>query len=111
MYDLISVNFDDGLSEKGKIIITMFYASYCPFCSMFSYIFERQAKNPKYVFAKADITDDDNPFWERYNIKVVPTLIAFRDGEEIIRKDAILNIGLNEKDLTTFLETLQKLFP
>jgi len=111
MYNSIFINFDGVFSEKGKIIITVFFASYCPFCLRFSSIFEKQIENAKYVFAKADITDDDNPFWERYNIKAIPTLIAFKDGEEIMRIDAIPNVGLNEHDLTTFLEALQKKFP
>jgi thiol-disulfide isomerase/thioredoxin len=110
MYDSIFVNFDESFSEEEKIIVTVFFASYCPFCVRFSPIFEKRARQAKYVFAKADITDDDNPFWNRYNIKVVPTLIAFKDGEEIMRKDGILGVGLDEHDLSTFLHTLQQIF-
>jgi thiol-disulfide isomerase/thioredoxin len=109
MFDSISLDFDKGIFKEGKLVIVVFFASYCPFCSEFSDIFQEQTRNTEYVIAKADITDDNNPFWEIYDIKAVPTIIAFKDEKEIERKDSILGVGLNKKDLETFLKNLQTL--
>ncbi len=111
VFDSLSLNFDENIIKEGKLVVVVFFASYCPFCSEFSDTFEKQTRNTEYVIAKADITDDDNPFWETYDIKVVPTIVAFKDGKEIERKGSILGVGLNKKDLDTFLKNLQKLYP
>jgi len=111
MFYSISLNFDENLPKKGKLIIVVFFASYCPFCSEFSSTLEKQTGKTDYVWAKADITDDNNVFWETYNIKTVPTIIAFKDGKEVARKDAILGVGLSKEDLTMFLKNLKQLIP
>ncbi|MCL5316827.1 MAG: thioredoxin family protein [Thaumarchaeota archaeon] len=84
----------------------MFYATYCPFSRRFAPIFEQYSRNPKYRFAKADITDDNNPLWDKYNIPVVPTVIAFKNGVEAGRRNAVPGLGLKETDLISLLKQI-----
>lgn len=103
MFDSITMKLDMvPLSEKLTVVV--FYTSYCPFCRDFSRIFEENARNSQFLFSKADITDDDNPLWDRYNIKVVPTVIVLKSNQEIARLDGILGVGLNKKDFKNLLE-------
>jgi len=87
MLEKVKVVFSDELTQTDTPVIALFYATYCPFCQRFAAIFEKHSTNQPYVFAKADITDDSSPYWERYNINYVPTLIAFRNGQVIARRD------------------------
>ena len=84
--------------------MAMFHTTYCPFCRRFRPIFERYSGDSGHVFAVVDITDDDNPLWDRYKIGAVPTVIAFKDGEEIGRRDSVLGVGLSEVDLKSLLQ-------
>jgi thiol-disulfide isomerase/thioredoxin len=104
MFDSITATFDKiPLGEKLTVVV--FYASYCPFCKDFSKIFEK-ARNLQFLFSKADITDDDNPLWEKYEIKVVPTVIVFKGRKDIARLDGILGVGLNENSFKKFLKNI-----
>ena len=105
MFDSIKTAFDKvSLDEKPNVVV--FYASYCPFCRDFSKIFEENVENSQFVFSKADITDDDNPLWEKYEIKVVPTVIVFKGRKEIARLDGILGVGLNKNGFKKFLKSI-----
>jgi thioredoxin 1 len=105
MIQVTTNNFSEKILKSSRPTVTLFSTTYCPFVSSFDRIFE-EYKSPIYEFAKVDITDDDNPLWERYDIEVVPTLIAFKDGKEIGRKDAALGVGLSEEDLKDLLQEI-----
>jgi thioredoxin 1 len=75
----------------------LFFASWCPFCREFYVTFEAAAKNRGISWSSADISDDNNPLWESFNIEVVPTLIIFKEGEAVFRRDGVRGRGLSEK--------------
>jgi len=106
MFEHIKAVFDESLHRDGRIVVVVFYASYCPFCLQFSSYMKKHSSNTLFLFAKADVTDDDSPLWGKYHLATVPTLIAFKDGEEIARKEAPLGVGLDEDDFVTFLSQL-----
>jgi hypothetical protein len=54
----------------------------------------------------ANITDDENPMWEKYQVEAVPTLLVFKNGKEISRRDAILGVGLTEEDIISLLKEI-----
>ncbi|OHE55105.1 MAG: hypothetical protein A3K61_01170 [Thaumarchaeota archaeon RBG_16_49_8] len=100
----------DALLEKTlkdeRPVVIMFYATYCPYSRRFAPIFEQYSRDPHYTFAKADITDDDNPLWDKYDIPAVPTVIAFKNGLEAGRRNAVHGFGLTEEDFTALLKQL-----
>lgn len=104
MLEKVKVVFSDESAQEDRPIIALFYATYCPFCVRFAPIFEKHGVNQPYIFAKADITDDTHPYWERYSINYVPTVIAFKRGEIVARRDAKRGIGLKEDDLLSLLK-------
>jgi len=97
---------------NGKDIITrtpiavLFHAEWCPFCIAFKPKFE--ATVPKgFELAIADLSDWGNPLWEDFGIRVVPTLIAFKNGKAIWRRDGRYLRGLKNKDLEAMMGAFQ----
>ncbi len=88
-------------------ILAVFYAEWCPFCRAFIPEFESVKPNG-FELAKVDLSDWENPLWEEFKVDVVPTLIAFKNGEVIARRDGVLGKGLQRKDLDEFLLQLKK---
>jgi thiol-disulfide isomerase/thioredoxin len=90
-------------------ILTVFYASWCPFCKSFLGTFEgTMIRKTDPQGALVDISDENNPLWETFKIDIVPTLVGFRDGVTIARKDGIAGEGLSVSDLQDVLRKLEK---
>ncbi|MCX8189292.1 MAG: thioredoxin family protein [Nitrososphaeria archaeon] len=109
MFEFIKKDFNENMLEREKILAVIFYASYCPFCLKFSQTLEKYYSDLKVSFAKADISDDNNPYWDKYKIDVVPTIIVFKGNIIIDRCDGILGKGIVEKDLFMLLERIKRL--
>ncbi len=106
MIEATSVSLIDKTLEDERPVVVMFYATYCPYSRRFAPIFEQYSRDPHYTFAKADITDDDNPLWDKYNIPAVPTVIAFKNGLEADRRSAVPGFGLAEEEFAALLKQL-----
>ena len=108
MENLQPIQFEDLLSSQEKALV-MFYADWCPFCRKFKSIFEASANslaNSQQKFYESNIDHDDNPLWERFSIDAVPTVIAFKKGKIISRRDAKMGVGLVKSDMDSILKDL-----
>ena len=107
MENLQPNQFDDILPLQEKALV-MFYADWCPFCQKFKSIFESAESSIKdrQKFYESNINHDDNPLWEKFSIEAVPTLIAFKKGKIISRRDAKMGVGLEKSDLDSILNDL-----
>ena len=47
-------------------------------------------------WASADISDDASVLWDMFNIQVVPTIILFKEGKPVFRKDGARGQGLSQ---------------
>ncbi|MGC2360062.1 MAG: thioredoxin domain-containing protein [Thermoplasmata archaeon] len=95
----------DRLLRQGTWAIA-FLADWCPFCRSFAPEFEALAVSQDFQIAVADLADEDSPLWERFDVAVVPTIIAFRDGRSIFRRDGHLGEGLSTADLAALTQAL-----
>jgi thioredoxin 1 len=95
----------ERLLRRGTWAIA-FLADWCPFCRDFAPGFEALAGAGPFEIAVADLTDENNPLWERFGVEVVPTLLAFRDGKSIFRRDGHLGRGLAPSDLAALKKAL-----
>ncbi len=91
-------NLDDFVKSESRALV-LFYADWCPYCQAFLKIVAKDKAKLKNELHLADISDEDNPLWERLQIDVVPTLISYRDGVQFEKREAPYRIGLKEKDL------------
>jgi thioredoxin 1 len=100
----VTVENEKDLAEILKAndrIVALFYASWCPFCARFLPVFEKQAGAGRhFIFVK----DDDEEIAGRYAIDIYPTVIFFEGGKPAKRLDGKAGVGLNEKQLTEFVE-------
>ena len=46
-----------------------------------------------------DVTDEESALWDDFELKVVPTIVLFRDGKAVWRRDGIRHVGLNGADI------------
>ncbi len=86
--------------KRTDTVSVLFGASWCPFCRMFNPVFESAMKEKGLPGASVDLSDLDHPLWETFAIRVVPTVIVFKTGRPVFRKDGILGRGLSRKDMT-----------
>jgi thioredoxin len=101
MEELTEAEFDGPRLRRPGTVVVCFWATWCGFCHRFLPKFNaRDGKGPV-PLARADISDEENPLWERFQIEVVPALIAFRDGAIAWRIDSPLGVGLDDEALTT----------
>ncbi len=87
----------------------MFYAEWCPFCRMFYPQFESAMTSNGLSWAEVNISDTEDPLWETFDVKVVPTVIIFKDGQPVFRRDGVLGRGLSRKALEETVDKMKSL--
>jgi thiol-disulfide isomerase/thioredoxin len=87
---------EDKLLRNDKSLV-FFYAGWCPFCRKSFHLLKSLDASRLKVF-RVDLSDENNPLWDSLRIKIVPTLIAFKDGTEFWRANGISMVGLRKKD-------------
>jgi thioredoxin-like negative regulator of GroEL len=90
------------LAAKERVI-TLWYASWCPFCTKFLPIFEKHAKGEGRNFLL--VRDDRESMGDRYAVEIFPTVLFFENGAVTKRLDGIPRVGLTEKHLADFIAT------
>jgi len=107
---LSKAEFQKAVSEPGPHLV-VFAAKWCGYCSRFI----EQAKsleNPaKVELQLVDADEPDESLWGDFSIKKVPTIIVFKDGKSIFRKDgrsplSLSGGGLKMSDLEGALSEL-----
>ncbi len=85
-------------SEKSTLLV--FAADWCGYCKRFLQIVD--AYSPKDGVTELSVVDADSgdgSLWDEYNVNVVPTLVVYRGGKQVFRKEARPGAGLREADL------------
>ncbi len=89
----------ERLQGRAGLVAVCFHASWCGFCRSFLPTFAGAERGGGLAFAEADLTALDDPRWDTLRITVVPTLVLFRDGNPVWRRDAPLGVGLSARDV------------
>jgi thioredoxin 1 len=77
--DLTAATFEQTVTTEG-IVLVDFWADWCGPCKMFAPTYEDVANaNTDVVFAKVD-TEAEQALSASFQIRSIPTLMAFRDG-------------------------------
>ena len=87
----------DKLIETDAVVD--FYATWCGPCKMFGPVFEEVSNEFNINFVKINV-DDNADIARRYGVMTIPTIILFRNGEEVKR-----NIGyMSKEELIDFMK-------
>src|SRR6478736_4926514 len=86
---MIAVNdkeFDTTVLMQSGVVAVDFWASWCGPCKMFTPTVESAEKDlaGKAVFFKVD-ADENSETCQKFGVRGLPTLILFKDGEEVER--------------------------
>ena len=107
---MIEVTDEHSLMRQLKSnpkVVTLFYASWCPFCRSFISVFNKHAeKDQSITFMRVKIDEDENPIWETYSLASVPSIILFEKSAVSRRLDCELGAGLTEKKFTQWLKNV-----
>ncbi|MCA9738605.1 MAG: thioredoxin [Gemmatimonadota bacterium] len=84
-------DFQRTVLESGAPVLVDFYADWCQPCRMLAPMIDQiaGAEQGRLVVAKVD-TDRAPDVAQRYGIRSIPTVIVFKDGEELGRSVGIM---------------------
>lgn len=82
MLEVDSYNFEKEVLKSDKPVMVDCYATWCSPCSAFLPVIEKVADltKDKYKVVKLDI-DEAAEIAKRFNIRTVPTLLVFKNGD------------------------------
>ena len=80
---LTSATFDQAVHAGDDVVVVDFFATWCGPCKMLAPAVERMAElHPEAHFYKVDI-DEEMDLASRFQVMSVPTLIYFKNGQEV----------------------------
>ena len=95
-------NFEEEVLKSDKPVLVDFFAVWCGPCQMMAPIIEELAKDmgDKAKVGKLDV-DANQETAGKYNVSSIPTLIFFKDGQEVERVMGVQSKEELEKKLDT----------
>lgn len=82
-----------------EVAVVDFYASWCGPCKMFGPIFEEVSNESNVNFIKLDV-DNHSDIARQYGVMSIPTIILFKNGEEVKRYTGFMS----KEDFQKFLK-------
>ena len=98
--------FDD-IVDKNEMVILDFWATWCQPCKMLSPVFEELAKHHTDIFFGKVDTEQSKDLAQAFQVRSVPTLMAFKKGELIFEQSGLLS----PTQLSELIEGLRKAVP
>lgn len=103
-HELTAQTVNKVIGKNDVLTIIDFWASWCQPCLMMAPQFKTAASQlPQVVFAKLQ-TDQYEQAAAPYNIRSLPTMVAFRAGKEVARQSGALPSG----QIVQWVQSLQK---
>ncbi len=100
--ELSATSFTRHIERSDLPVVVDFWAEWCGPCKMMAPAYAQAAGRlePRVRLAKLD-TEAARAIAARYNIRSIPTLILFRDGQEILRQPG----AMSTSDIVRWVES------
>src|SRR6476646_353335 len=96
-------NFDQEVTKSAQPVLVDFWAEWCGPCKMIAPGLDEIAREKAGTVKVGKVNVDNNPSLSaRYNIRAIPTLLFFKDGQV---RDQVTGMA-TKKDLLNRLEAL-----
>jgi Thioredoxin len=97
-------DFTEGRLDRPGTYVVCFGAEWCGPTRRFVPEFLALHGSVAATLAIADITDRNDPLWDRFEIRISPSVLVFRDGSLVRRLDGRRMFGLGAADLALLKE-------
>lgn len=98
--------FYDLIKGK-KPVLVEFYASWCPHCQRMQPVLEQfsEEMGDRLIITNLDIDASENSsLVERYQVQIVPTILLFRDGEQMWRQSGEMRTDQLNRSVGKYLK-------
>jgi thioredoxin len=82
-------NFDDVM-DSHPLVVLDFWASWCGPCKTFAPVFETLAEHHSDIFFGTVDTEKAQDLAQAFQVRSVPTVLAFKNGDLIFEKSGLL---------------------
>lgn len=84
-------NFTEKVSDSSIPVLVDFWATWCGPCKMLSPVVDEVAEetNGEFVVGKVNV-DEEKELAKRFKVMSIPTLIVFKNGEEVNRSVGVI---------------------
>ena len=101
---LSDATFDETVQSSSEAVVVDFWAEWCGPCKMISPILEEIASEHKDKVKVVKLNVDDNPdVTRRYDVMSIPTLLVFKNGEQVKRIVGAKGKGQLLQDLAEYI--------
>ncbi len=83
--EITNNEFENEVIKSDKLVLVDFFATWCPPCKMLAPVLEKISEDRKDFKILKLNTDENIELSINYSIEAVPTMIIFKDGEELDR--------------------------
>jgi thioredoxin 1 len=86
MGDVTDADFEERVLGSESVVLVDFWAEWCVPCHMVSPVVEEIGRDKGEALQVAKLNIDDNPdVTRRFGVMSIPTLMLFKNGEEVAR--------------------------